>query len=186
MRSIFTALAGAALAYAHGGDHGHQAGKWDWNGGYPNRGCNGQHLPGNSPTPGSQNATFQQLIDHKNPSLGTFSQFYFYDTTHWKGPGSPVILFTPGEVNATRYTSYLTTNRKSNFTTRSHGITPHVTIADLYTLRSFSTEMVIDSVLIITLPTGTTGVLAQEIGAATIVLEHRYWGELRSVSGSTG
>lgn len=52
---------------------------------------------------------------------------------YWKGPGSPVILFTPGEVNASRYTSYLTTNR-------------------------------------------TTGVLAEKIGAATIVLEHRYWG----------
>lgn len=114
MKSILVALAGAALAYAHGGDHGHghQGGKWDWNGGYPNRGCNSQHLPGNAPTPGSQNATFEQLIDHNDPSLGTFSQFYFYDTTYWKGPGSPVILFTPGEVNATRYTSYLTTNRE--------------------------------------------------------------------------
>jgi hypothetical protein len=47
--------------------------------------------------------------------------------------GSPVVLFTPGEVNATGYTSYLGTNR-------------------------------------------TTGVIAEEIGAATIVLEHRYWG----------
>lgn len=44
-----------------------------------------------------------------------------------------MILFTPGEVNATRYYSYLGTNR-------------------------------------------TTGLLAQQIGAATIVLEHRYWG----------
>lgn len=44
-----------------------------------------------------------------------------------------MILFTPGEVNATGYTSYLTTNR-------------------------------------------TTGVIAERIGAATIVLEHRYWG----------
>lgn len=80
------------------------------------------------------NATFRQYIDHQNPHLGTFSQFYFWSTEFWGGPGSPVIVMTPGEVNVTGYTSYLTTNR-------------------------------------------TTGVLAQEIGAAIIVIEHRYWGE---------
>lgn len=37
------------------------------------------------------NATFEQLIDHKNPSLGTFSQFYYYSTEFYKGPGSPVV-----------------------------------------------------------------------------------------------
>ena len=37
------------------------------------------------------NSTFQQLIDHDNPSLGTFSQFYYYSTEFWKGPGSPVV-----------------------------------------------------------------------------------------------
>ena len=37
------------------------------------------------------NATFQQLIDHANPSLGTFSQFYYYSIEYWKGPGSPVV-----------------------------------------------------------------------------------------------
>jgi len=35
------------------------------------------------------NATFDQLIDHKNPSLGTFKQRYWWNTTHWNGPGSP-------------------------------------------------------------------------------------------------
>jgi len=85
------------------------------------------------PASGVQNASFQQLIDHNNPKLGTFSQFYYFDTQYWKGPGSPVILFTPGEVNATRYTTYLGANR-------------------------------------------TTGVTAEKIGAAVIVLEHRYWG----------
>ena len=48
------------------------------------------HLPGkgqcaNTPTRG--NATFTQLIDHQNPSLGTFEQWFAYDTTYWKGPG---------------------------------------------------------------------------------------------------
>ncbi|KAF2756980.1 putative serine peptidase [Pseudovirgaria hyperparasitica] len=79
------------------------------------------------------NSTFQQYIDHNNPDLGTFSQFYYWSTQYWKGPGSPIILMTPGEINVVGYNSYLTTNR-------------------------------------------TTGVLAEKIGAAVIVLEHRYWG----------
>lgn len=42
-----------------------------------------------------QNATFEQLIDHENPSLGTFSQFYYYSTEFYKGPGSPVVSAFP-------------------------------------------------------------------------------------------
>ncbi|KAH8911725.1 serine carboxypeptidase S28 [Coniochaeta sp. PMI_546] len=84
--------------------------------------------------PNGGNATFQQLIDHSNPSLGTFSQWYWWNTTFWKGPGSPVVLFTPGEVEAPGYTGYLT----------------NLTMIGQY---------------------------AQEIGAATILLEHRFWGE---------
>lgn len=37
----------------------------------------------------SGNATFEQLIDHFDPSLGTFSQFYYYNASFWK-PGGPV------------------------------------------------------------------------------------------------
>ncbi|PPJ55361.1 hypothetical protein CBER1_10067 [Cercospora berteroae] len=51
--------------------------------------------------PWYRNSTFEQLIDHKNPHVGTFDQVYFYDTTYWKGPDSPVVFFTPGELNAT-------------------------------------------------------------------------------------
>ncbi|TDZ36495.1 putative extracellular serine carboxypeptidase [Colletotrichum spinosum] len=51
---------------------------------------------------------FEQLIDHDAPELGTFQQRYWYNATYWKGPGSPVILFTPGEVAAEGYTGYLT------------------------------------------------------------------------------
>jgi hypothetical protein len=40
------------------------------------------------------NATFEQLIDHDNPSLGTFNQFYYYSTEFYKGPGSPVVSST--------------------------------------------------------------------------------------------
>jgi hypothetical protein len=79
------------------------------------------------------NGTYDQLIDHDNPDLGTFQQFYYWSNQYWKGPGSPVILFTPGEANVTGYQSYMGLNR-------------------------------------------TTGVLAQELGAAVVVLEHRYWG----------
>ena len=93
------------------------------------------HLPGReigSSVPSMGNSTFEQLIDHTNPALGTFSQFYYY-SDEWWSPGGPVVFFTPGEINVTGYQSYLSTNR-------------------------------------------TTGVLASEIGAAVIVMEHRYWG----------
>lgn len=79
-------------------------------------------------------AEFQQLLDHSNPSLGTFSQRYWYDTQYWKGPGSPVVIFTPGEEDAEPYIGYCT----------------NVTI---------------------------NGQVAEKIGAATIVIEHRYWGK---------
>ncbi|KAF3058586.1 putative serine protease K12H4.7 [Daldinia childiae] len=51
---------------------------------------------------------FEQYIDHNNPDFGVFNQTYWYNATFWKGPGSPVILFTPGEVAATGYVSYMT------------------------------------------------------------------------------
>ncbi|OKL62721.1 hypothetical protein UA08_01895 [Talaromyces atroroseus] len=83
---------------------------------------------------------FEQLLDHENPELGTFSQRYFWDTQYWNGPGSPVVLFQPGEASADGYQGYLTNE----------------TLSGLY---------------------------AQEIGAATLILEreslirYRYWGE---------
>lgn len=52
--------------------------------------------------------SFEQLIDHDNPSLGTFSQRFWYSDEFWAGPGSPVVFFTPGEVEASGYTGYLT------------------------------------------------------------------------------
>ena len=33
---------------------------------------------------------FEQLLDHHNPGLGTFSQQYWYNDEYWAGPGSPV------------------------------------------------------------------------------------------------
>jgi len=53
-------------------------------------------------------STFEQLIDHDNPSLGTFSQRFWWSAEYYAGPGSPVVLFTPGEIAADGYTGYLT------------------------------------------------------------------------------
>ncbi|KAK3998136.1 hypothetical protein QBC44DRAFT_228326 [Cladorrhinum sp. PSN332] len=44
--------------------------------------------------------TFEQLIDHSNPSLGTFKQRYWYGTEFWNGPWSPIYLINLGEQTA--------------------------------------------------------------------------------------
>jgi pimeloyl-ACP methyl ester carboxylesterase len=52
---------------------------------------------------------FDQLIDHNNPSLGTFKQ-RFWHTWEFYEPGGPILLMTPGETNADGYAdSYLST-----------------------------------------------------------------------------
>lgn len=50
---------------------------------------------------------FNQLIDHNDPSLGTFVQRYWH-TWEFYESGGPIILFTPGEINADGYQGYLT------------------------------------------------------------------------------
>lgn len=35
-------------------------------------------------------SSFQQLIDHDDPDLGTFNQRYWFNFTYWGGPGYPV------------------------------------------------------------------------------------------------
>ena len=85
------------------------------------------------------NGTFSQLIDHSNPSLGTFEQFYYWSDEFYSGPGAPVVFFTPGEVAAEGYEIFLSTN-------------------------------------------STPGVIAQQLGAAAVVVEHRYWGQSSPVS----
>ena len=54
------------------------------------------------------NGTFDQLIDHSNPSKGTFKQRYWWSTEWYAGDNSPIVLVTPGEVAAELYTGYLT------------------------------------------------------------------------------
>ncbi|KAI1204686.1 endoprotease endo-Pro [Annulohypoxylon truncatum] len=78
-------------------------------------------------------AFFEQYIDHQNPKLGTFNQTYWYNATSWKGPGSPVVLITPGETAATGYELFLT-------------------------------------------PQVISGLIAQQVGGAVVLIEHRYWG----------
>lgn len=50
---------------------------------------------------------FDQLIDHNDPSRGTFKQRYWH-TWEFYEPGGPIILTTPGEGNADGYDGYLT------------------------------------------------------------------------------
>ena len=49
------------------------------------------------------NASFTQLLDHDNPSKGTFQQKFWWNYQFWEGPGSPVSLVeTCNEVNTDR------------------------------------------------------------------------------------
>ena len=50
---------------------------------------------------------FDQLLDHSNPSLGTFKQRYFFDDTLWTGDGAPIVLTSPGEQEADGFQNWL-------------------------------------------------------------------------------
>ncbi|KAH9983465.1 putative serine peptidase [Xylariaceae sp. FL0662B] len=63
----------------------------------------------------------EQYIDHDNPEFGTFNQTYWYNTTFWNGPGSPIILFTPGESAASNYISYLSDQALTGLIAREVG-----------------------------------------------------------------
>ncbi|KAI0666133.1 peptidase S28 [Trametes maxima] len=49
---------------------------------------------------------FDQLIDHENPSLGTFKQRYWFNYQQYE-PGGPIILMNGGEADASGFTGYL-------------------------------------------------------------------------------
>jgi hypothetical protein len=78
--------------------------------------------------------TFTQPLNHRTPELGTFKVNYYWNITLWAGPGSPVVVFLPGETKADRH---LVHSR------------PDYSIV---------------------------GVIAQNLRAAVLVLEHRYYG----------
>ncbi|KAF8055883.1 serine carboxypeptidase S28-domain-containing protein [Lyophyllum atratum] len=63
---------------------------------------NGTQLP-----PYNTTYLFDQLIDHNNPSLGTFKQRFWHTYESYE-PGGPIILFSPGEQNADGFFGYLT------------------------------------------------------------------------------
>lgn len=79
---------------------------------------------------------FTQPIDHSNPELGTWQQLYCVNPAKWGGPGSPVVLMTPGE---TPIWGSITPSRGYSF---------------------------LDN-------TTMTGLYAQAIGAATVVIERK-------------
>lgn len=69
-----------------------------------------------TPAPTFGWGTFNQIIDHNNPHLGTFSQRFWYSTEYWKGPGSPIILASPGEQSGTGWNvTYLTNQRITGY-----------------------------------------------------------------------
>lgn len=53
------------------------------------------------------NSTFEQLLDHKNPHLGTFSQRFWWNAEWWNGEGSPVpalpIRVVAGDINLANF-----------------------------------------------------------------------------------
>ncbi|KAL0571573.1 hypothetical protein V5O48_010392 [Marasmius crinis-equi] len=66
---------------------------------------------------------FDQLIDHNNASRGTFKQRYWH-TAEFYEPGGPILLTSPGESNAERYTSELTNSSLTGFLAQTfHGAT---------------------------------------------------------------
>ncbi|KAK0734689.1 serine carboxypeptidase S28-domain-containing protein [Lasiosphaeria miniovina] len=91
--------------------------------------------------PGVSCDWFTQPVDHDHPNgtLGTWTQQYCVSREWWAGPGSPVVIMTPGEVPMVG------------------SVSPGLgyTFVD-------NTTMV--------------GMYAQAIGAATVVLEHRFFG----------
>ncbi|KAA1473364.1 peptidase S28 [Dentipellis sp. KUC8613] len=63
--------------------------------------------------------TFDQLIDHGNPQLGTFKQRYWADWEFYE-PGGPIVLFTPGEENGEGFEGYLTNDTMSGIIAQQH------------------------------------------------------------------
>lgn len=51
---------------------------------------------------------FDQLLDHNNPSAGTFKQRFFFSEGFYTGPGAPIVISNPGEQSADGFEGYLT------------------------------------------------------------------------------
>ncbi|KAG6860254.1 hypothetical protein C0995_013704 [Termitomyces sp. Mi166 len=95
---------------------------------------------------------FDQLIDHNNPSLGTFKQ-RFWHTYEFYEPGGPIILMTPGETNADG--------------TLPPFLFPSSSFPDKFKPQGYDhylTNLTIN------------GQIAQQQNASVILLEHRFYG----------
>lgn len=55
----------------------------------------------------SGEGVFQQLLDHNDPSLGTFNMSFRWNSEFWTGPGAPVVFHTPGEYPASEFGDYV-------------------------------------------------------------------------------
>ncbi|KAG8987344.1 hypothetical protein FRB90_003394 [Tulasnella sp. 427] len=78
---------------------------------------------------------FDQLIDHNNPSLGTFKQRYFFSDEFWTRQGAPIVIMNPGEQSADGFEYELTSQASLQ------------------------------------------RAIMMSLGAAGVVIEHRYWGQ---------
>ncbi|KAF5358904.1 hypothetical protein D9758_004828 [Tetrapyrgos nigripes] len=94
---------------------------------------------------------FDQLIDHNNPSLGTFKQ-RFWHTYEFYEPG-PIVLMTPGEANAQRESR-----------------------PDYHTVPSSNAAPVLAAYTGYLTNTTITGATAQQNSGSVIILEHRFYG----------
>ncbi|KAF2214501.1 hypothetical protein CERZMDRAFT_8269, partial [Cercospora zeae-maydis SCOH1-5] len=79
-------------------------------------------------------STFVQPLHHQMPDLGTFELALYWNITYWAGPGSPIVVWLPGETKADRHL--------------------------VHSRPEFS----------------IVGVIAENLGAAVLVPEHRYYG----------
>jgi hypothetical protein len=99
---------------------------------------------------------FEQLIDHENPALGTFSQRYIYNWQFYSGPKAPIILSTLGEEGLpnSMFTYYNLNSSQPN------------SIDFLFSAQTIS-------------------LVAEKLGAGMVMLEHRYYGKSWPVNDTT-
>ncbi|KAK0439522.1 peptidase S28 [Desarmillaria tabescens] len=63
---------------------------------------------------------FDQLIDHNDPSKGTFQQRYWHTAEHYQ-EGGPIIFMNAGEVNAAPYYGYVTNSTINGVIAQKYG-----------------------------------------------------------------
>ncbi|CAK7212297.1 hypothetical protein SBRCBS47491_001415 [Sporothrix bragantina] len=120
MKGTFNNQVASNVASASNGRTKGNCGPNGGGGGKPGGGGGGRGGGGgegsSTPAPTFGWGTFNQIIDHNNTHLGTFSQRFWYSTEYWAGPGSPIILANPGEQSGTGWNvTYLTNQRITGY-----------------------------------------------------------------------